>query len=227
MSVSNATLYIKFSPNTEVKTTDVYLRDVASMECSDKSILNRINTIRLMKVPEGTTGQGRKGKRFVFSSLKVIELIHETYPNLTITPMGATDFIVTCESRKNPSKWINTGKVIGICLITFLGAAFSIMAFNNDAGTTELFRQIYHWATGEVTDGFTIIEITYAIGLGLGITIFFNHIGSRKMSVDPTPMEVQMRLYEDDLNTTLVEAYTRKESYVDVGDSDISGSSGS
>lgn len=46
---------------------------------------------------------------------------------------------------------------------------------------------------------------------------FFNHFGKRRFSVDPTPIEVEMRLYENDLQTTLIENISRKEQELDVG----------
>ena len=58
--------------------------------------------------------------------------------------------------------------------------------------------------------------MTYSFGLFLGITIFYNHIGKKKLSRDPTPIEVEMRLYEDDINHTLVEGTNRKEEHLDV-----------
>ena len=54
-----------------------------------------------------------------------------------------------------------------------------------------------------------------------GILVFFNHFGRKRFSVDPTPMEVEMRLYENDILTTLVENYSRKGKEVDVGTTDI------
>ena len=109
-------------------------------------------------------------------------------------------------------------------LITFCGAAFSIMAFNNDVDVTKLFEQIYELVTGNPTDGFTILEVSYSIGLTIGILVFFNHFGKKRFTVDPTPMEVQMRLYENDIQTTLVEDASRKEEELDVGQSNSSGS---
>lgn len=54
------------------------------------------------------------------------------------------------------------------------------------------------------------------MGLTIGILIFFNHFGKRKFTVDPTPMEVEMRLYENDIQTTLIEDFARKEKEMDV-----------
>ena len=108
-------------------------------------------------------------------------------------------------------------------IISFIGAAFSIMAFNNDVGTTKMFSQIYELVTGKTNSGFTILELTYCIGLTIGILTFFNHFGKKKFSVDPTPMEVEMRLYENDIQTTLIETYSRKEKELDVGSTNTTG----
>jgi len=59
------------------------------------------------------------------------------------------------------------------------------------------------------------LEISYSVGLIVGVTLFFNHFGKRKVTLDPTPIEVQMRLYEDQVDTTVIQNASRKESGVD------------
>ena len=114
-------------------------------------------------------------------------------------------------------------KVFSVVAITFAGAAFSIMTFNNDVNTTTLFGQIYELVMGSPTDGFTVLEFMYCVGLIVGILIFFNHFGGNKFDVDPTPLEVEMRLYENDIQTTLIENYSRKGQELDVGQTASSG----
>ena len=101
--------------------------------------------------------------------------------------------------------------MIFISLASFFGAAFSIMTFNTDVDVGTLFKQIYQQVTGNISSGFTILEISYSIGLAAGVLFFFNHFGRKKFSTDPTPMQVQMRQYEDDVNTTLLEESSRKK----------------
>ena len=69
-------------------------------------------------------------------------------------------------------------------------------------------------------------EYINCIGIIIGILTFFNHFGKKRLSVDPTPMEVEMRLYENDIQTTLVETYSRKEKELDVDEKHIPGNSG-
>ena len=68
------------------------------------------------------------------------------------------------------------------------------------------------------------MELMYSIGVVIGILVFFNHFGKKRFSVDPTPMEVEMRLYENDIQTTIIENYSRKEQELDVGKGNSSGS---
>ena len=85
------------------------------------------------------------------------------------------------------------------------------MTFNNDVDIPALFEQIYTQVTGQASDGFSILEISYSVGIGLGVLFFFNHFGRMKLTDDPTPMQVQMRLYENDVNTTIMEDNSRNQ----------------
>ncbi|MEE0884349.1 MAG: stage V sporulation protein AA, partial [Faecalimonas sp.] len=63
----------------------------------------------------------------------------------------------------------------------------------------------------------------YSVGLVAGILVFFNHFGKKKISVDPTPIEVEMRLYENDIQTTVIAEYSRKGQELDVGETNTTG----
>lgn len=218
MSASGETVYIKGDRDIEIQKRDVALGDIVALECSNKEIIPKLKTLKIMKIPE----QGRQ--RFVISVLKIIACIHEKYPGIDVQNLGETDIIITYEDQKTPGMMFHLIKTVVVMLITFSGAAFSIMAFNNDVSVTKLFSQIYEWVTGSKTDGFTMLEIAYSVGITVGILVFFNHFGKKRFTVDPTPMEIQMRLYENDLQTTLIEDASRRELELDVGKSNHTGS---
>ena len=221
MAGSNETVYIKADRDIEVTKPDVTLGDVLTLECSNPSVVSRIKAIKLLKFHHV---DDKHQNRTAVSILKVIQCIHECYPNIEVQNMGETDFIVTYEEQQTAGGAVHYAKAVIVVIISFLGAAFSIMAFNNDVDTTKMFAQIYELLTGRQSDGFTILELTYSIGLIIGILTFFNHFGKKKFTVDPTPMEVEMRLYENDIQTTLIETYSRKEKELDVGSTDPDGS---
>lgn len=221
MAGSNETVYIKADRDIEVTKPDVTLGDVISVECANPAVVSRIKTIKLLKFHHV---DDKHQNRTAVSILRVIRCIHECYPNIEVQNMGETDFIVTYEEQKTAGGAVHYIKAAIVVIISFLGAAFSIMAFNNDVDTTKMFSQIYELLTGQQSDGFTILELTYSIGLVIGILTFFNHFGKKKFTVDPTPMEVEMRLYENDIQTTLIETYSRKEKELDVGSTNPDGS---
>ena len=80
---------------------------------------------------------------------------------------------------------------------------------SNDVDVGGLFSQIYTQVTGQTSGHFTVLEITYSIGIGLGVLFFFNHFGHMKITDDPTPMQIQMRLYEENVNKTLIKDIDR------------------
>lgn len=205
MTSKNVTLYIKGERNVKVTKPDIYLEDIVSMECSDKTVLPGIRRLKILKI------SGKKEQRKVLSVLDIITCVHAAYPEVEVQNLGETDMIITCEQQKKTSVLLYGIKVVLVSAIIFFGSAFSIMAFNNDVGGTELFGQIYEQVTGKKSDGFTVLEITYAIGLTVGILVFFNHFGKKRFTADPTPMEIQMRIYENDIQTTLVENESRKK----------------
>ena len=65
-------------------------------------------------------------------------------------------------------------------------------------------------------DGFGLMEAGYSVGLAIGILVFFNHIAVKKLNTDPTPLEVEMRLYEENICKTLIDQAGRKEKEIDV-----------
>ncbi len=203
-------LYLKIDQNIEVDHVDVRLGDVAKLECTDAAVRNRLKTLKILKI------QAEKSNRYVFSVLKIVELIHEIYPDLEIQNMGESDFIVDYESSEYARDRWSFLKVVLVCVTVFIGSAFSIMTFNNDVGVTQVFSQVYQLVMGQASDGFTMLEAMYSVGIAVGILVFYNHVGGKRITKDPTPMEVEMRQYEDDVNMTLIEGCNRKETSIDV-----------
>lgn len=203
--MANEILYLKIDKNVRAKGLPVCLGDIAELKCSAQPMEYKLKVLKLpTKIIKGPG-------RYVFSVLDVIEAIRKEYPNLEVNNLGEADFIITVENDRKPSAAVSWSKTVFVCLLAFFGAAFSIMAFNNDVGITSLFGQLYQTFTGKPSNGFTLLEMSYSIGVGLGILVFFHHFARKKRSADPTPLEVEMRTYEDEIDLTLIESGNRKE----------------
>lgn len=199
-------IYIKIEKNVQVHDHTIYLKDIAQVIASEKAVENKVRSIKIPNVIKAGAG------RYAMSIMEIIPLINQEYPNAEVENIGEADFIITMEKKKQPGKYISWAKTIFVALTAFFGAAFAIMTFNFDSSVPELFQSLYFQFVGTRSDGFTILEITYSLGIGIGILVFFNHFAKRKANTDPTPMEVEMRLYEDDVDKTIIEASRRNRS---------------
>lgn len=208
------TLHLKIGRNTVVWDRQVRLSDIADMECTDEAALRQLKQKKIYTFREDTGS--RKNQLVVVSVLKIMEEIHKDYPELEISNEGETDFIIEYVPFPEKPEWVNITKTIVICILIFFGAAFTIMAFNNDVGVGDVFAKFYHQVTGIESDGVTELEICYSIGLSFGILIFFNHVGRKKITHDPTPIQIEMRKYESDLDTAFIENAGRKGHSIDV-----------
>lgn len=155
-------------------------------------------------------------KRCVISVLKIIELIEETCPDVTVESFGETEVLIERINVDAHKGWQQAVKAFFIALISFCGTAFTIMAYHNDIGIADVFSRIHQIVMGSEPAGVSALEVAYSVGLSLGIIVFFNHVGGRRLTKDPTPIEVEMRKYEKDVNNALVDTAEREGKTIDV-----------
>ena len=214
-----ATVYIKMEMKTQLMKPDVTVGDLGTVFCKDIHVQNYVRTLQVYKFPTGKKGKNPTAKRpnrVIISIMQIVKLVQDKYPGYTVISLGEADAVVelVCVKKfKTNLVWI---KALLVCLVCFFGTAFTIMAFHNDIGITSVFGLFYENVTGKPSNGFTILEITYTIGLAAGMCIFFNHIGGRRLTKDPTPIEVEMRIYEEEVNRALIATAEREGKELDV-----------
>lgn len=207
---STKTVYLNLSEITEVTKKDVFTKDVATLYCSDQTILNKCNAVKIKTIRED------RCRRYVESALDVIKKLEAVDPSVQVNNVGKVEFIIDYQLPASPRHGWQWMKTLFVCAVCFCGAAFAIMTFNNDVSVTDVFKEVYLLITGTESDGFTILEVSYSVGLAVGIIAFFNHFAKWKLNTDPTPLEVEMRLYEDNISKTLIQNDGRKEQGIDV-----------
>ena len=196
-------LYLKIEQCILVERTKVLIGDFAQMECADKNIVNRLKNEHFMNVHKNSN------QRTVVSVLAVIQKIHEIYPKLEVQNIGESDFIIGIKP-KEASKIMTMIKVIVICLISFFGSVFAMMTFNEDVSALDSFRKVYTWVMGTAPQGATILELSYSIGTSIGIIVFFNHLGKKRLTSEPSPVEVEMSGYDQQVYNTVIQQSGRK-----------------
>lgn len=202
--MSNATVYLKCDRNVEVQSEDVFLKDLGSLRCQDSTVSAKCKSLKVHHFQEKGT------KRVVLSVLKLVELMEEACPNISVEIIGEVDVLVEWVDVNRHKSWIQVMKAVLVCLVSFFGTAFTIMAYHNDVGINEVFTELYRIVMNREPGGLNVLEVSYSIGLAAGIILFFNHVGGRRITKDPTPIEVAMRNYEKDVDMTLIETAGRE-----------------
>ena len=141
MKEKRETVYVKAERNSVCHDPQIRIMDVMSVECTDPAICTGIKNKTLYHfAPEQTA---KKKRSEVFSILDVIQLIHEEYPEVEMVSFGEQDFVVEYVPSPMGSKAMETLKIVVLCIVIFLGSAFTIMAFNKEESVGEEYDRKY------------------------------------------------------------------------------------
>lgn len=208
--MKTATVYFKCERYVEVQSQDIFLKDLGSLRCADSNIAAKLKSLKVRHF-------SREGaKRTVICSVRLIELMEQTCPDIQVEWLGEPDVLVEWIQVKKRKGWQQWVKVLLVCLVSFFGTAFTIMAYHNDVGIHEVFQEVYHMVMNREAQGVNVLEVSYSVGLAAGIVLFYNHVGGRRLTKDPTPIEVAMRNYEYDVDMALIELADREGKEEDV-----------
>lgn len=205
-------LYVKIEQNVPVQKRALTFQDIATLYCTNTSVVQKLNSEIFYTLPEQGT------QKTMFTIAKVYERIHTFYPALRIENLGERDFVVDLElpDKKEMGKSVEYIKTCLVSLIVFFGAAFTIMTFNEDVSVSAVFDKIYHLVMGTTKQGGSALELCYAIGLPIGIIVFYNHFRRKKIKDDPTPLQIEMHNYEEQANKALIASASREGHTIDV-----------
>lgn len=197
------TVYIKPELSCMVSHREIRVADVCQVYGTEEKKAQQVRQIVLFFINE----QGKQ--KISVSVLYVIRRILKEVPGIMIINLGVPDFIVEYKPLVKENKWLCHGKAALVGGIVFFGSAFTIMTFNEDAGLAVIFDMLYESIFGDAA-GNGWLEVSYSVGLPLGILLFFNHFAKNKQNNDPTPLQMQMRQYEQQEDTTIIENAARR-----------------
>lgn len=197
-------VYIKLSESCLAEKKKVRIKDVATVVSDDPDAKYGVEKLELMNF------SGTKEQK-VISVMYIIELIQKNFPECQVEALGATDVVIYYRTYDTSDSIKQTLKFIMICLIAFFGAGFSIMSYNSDVNMVGQLDMMENIFVGRAREAYPIAGIAYSLGLFIGIIIFFNHGIKKKFTDDPTPLQVQMRQYEQEVNQTVITDSERKK----------------
>ncbi|NMO96920.1 stage V sporulation protein AA [Paenibacillus lemnae] len=149
----------------------------------------------------------RDGNRLLLDLIQIIPRIRQLIPGVHIEPMGHHHTLVelTSSATKPSLIWFPL-----VWLLLFFGSALTIMNFHADVNMLEVQIRIVEMVTGERDEHPYLFQIAYSLGIGFGMTVFFNHLFRKKWNEEPTPLEVEMFLYQENLDQYVVAEEYRK-----------------
>ena len=202
------TVYVKVKKLGNVKSAKVLVSDTGDVYCHDEAIQKSVKKITLYEFPVDSKHQTY---RKVITIMDITQKISYRYPECDVVSVGEKEILVEYDRSKAVPKWKETIKVAAVCILVFFGAAFTIMAFNNDISIQGVFDLFYMQMTGEKKPDVSEIEIAYSLGMTAGIIVFFNHIGKKRITNDMTPIEIEFDKHKKDICDAMVDSAQEQE----------------
>lgn len=190
----------KINPSKEMKELRLKISDICDVACNDKRIEDAAKHLQITVMDVS----GKKHVRTLVNLVDVINIIEGNIEGVSVNPIGENQTLVDYEIKAADRRWLNYILTAFTCAFAFLGSMYVIMAYNNDVDTAGIFEQVYNILGISENSGSNIIEISYGIGLALGIIVFYNHFGKLRISDAPTPIQVEMDKYIKDEEDTLI-----------------------
>lgn len=185
------TIYIRMRHRVQTRLHDtVYLSDLAQIIADDR-ILDALKELPIYKVTDADNNI------IIIDVMEVIKQITRVLNNIEVQTIGPSQSIVEVIYKK---KGVSLPFFILIWLLLFFGSALAIMYFHEDVSMQQTQQRLYYIITGKIVNKPLLFQIPYSIGLGLGMILFFNHVFRKRLNEEPSPLEVEMFNYQQDLD---------------------------
>ncbi len=195
VNVVENTIYIRMRHRLQVRPHDsIKLQDVAQIIAED-SLLEKVKDCIVYTVSE------KDQNIIILDVMKVIPILTNMVEQINIEIIGQSQTIVEVVYKKIG---VSIPLFILIWLLLFFGAALAIMNFHEDVSMQAVHQRIYKIITGKENLKPLILQIPYSIGLGLGMILFFNHVFKKRLNEEPSPLEVEMFNYQQDLDRYVI-----------------------
>ncbi len=166
----------------------VLLKDLANISAEEEikqGLENMVYPINIKE--EGNT---------LIPAISIISLIKKSVRNIDLIVVGETDILVNFANENINKDKYKILRVILVCFLLFIGSITAIINFHSDVDMKQAHKVIYRVITGVETDRLLLLQIPYSLGIGVGMSVFFNHIFNKKINEEPTPLEMEVYTYQ-------------------------------
>lgn len=175
------------------QTTDkkkIKLRDIAHIS-GDETIVATLKQIVIYEIVKEDL------QVCVIEGFTVIQKLQASFPKLDLQLLGPNQTIIHITKK---GKLPRVTFVLLVWFLLFVGSAMTIMNFHYDVSMQSVQQRLHYLFTGEEEKYPLWMQIPYSLGLGLGMILFFNHIFKKRFNEEPSPLEIEIYKYQQDID---------------------------
>ena len=202
------TIYVKAKKQAKiVRKRQITVGDVADLE-GDPVLVSKIKDLTVTQL------KAKEKHSVLITILDIAKTIRQNTENVSVVSVGASDTIISYKpDAQRPGPLFEALKVLFVCFILFFGAALAIMTFHTDAAVPDVFVQVNKIFTGEEVTRPVLLIASYSVGIAVGIIVFFNHFNKKKITDDPTPVEVVFASYQKQVDECMVDILSDQDDF--------------
>jgi stage V sporulation protein AA len=178
----------------------VRLGDVAQM-IAEPEMEHKLRQLELVRPAR------EDGNRLLIDMMLIVSKVKAVFPDVQIEQYGEPHVLVEIDE---PGRRPHLIAIVFVWLLLFIGSGLAIMNFHADVSMLEVHRRIYELITGQREDFPLMLQIPYSFGIGLGMVLFFNHLFKKKFNEEPSPLDVEMFMYQESVNHYVITEEYRK-----------------
>lgn len=150
------------------------------------------------------------GTFVIVDIMRVVAAVRRRHPDLVIEHFGEPHTLVDLFDPNTRARKPNPLLFAVMCLLLFVGSGLAIMNFHEDVSMPAVHRRLYELITGRANEHPYLLQVPYSIGLGLGMVLFFNQWFKKRFSEEPSPLEVELYMYQESVNQYMINEEYRK-----------------
>ena len=150
------------------------------------------------------------GTKMIIDMLQIVRAIRQAFPRMSVETFGEPHVLVdVCAAKRQKPNYV---LLVLAWLLLFFGSGMALMNFHADVNMPQVQRRITELVTGSPERHPWLFQVPYSLGVGLGMLLFFNRLRRKKGSDEPNPLEVEMFMYQENVNHYIItEEYRKKQ----------------
>jgi stage V sporulation protein AA len=149
----------------------------------------------LVETLGGLTVVSEAREHHAVSALAIVRTIRSAAPSADLQLLGATAVVINRHILPGAPAMLRA-VLVGVFL--FLGAGLAIINFHADVGMPAVLSTVHRLVVGSASGRPLALQISYSVGLGLGILLFFRGLG--RPSREAGPLELEIEKYQRQLD---------------------------